>query len=333
MQFDQFNRREFVALLGSAAGAWSFAAHAEKAEPPVIGFLNAAAAGPYARFVEAFRRGLGETGYVEGQNADIEYRWADGHNDRLFALAADLVSRRVSVIAVPGSTPGALAAKAATNVIPIVFAIGSDPVRAGLIKSLGRPGGNVTGVTVLGAELAPKQLELLHQMAPGASSMAVLINPSSAAISEAVTQDLHTSAHRLQLALHILRASTDNDLDNVFGTLVHVQAGGLVIASDAFFTSRVRKLAELSIRNSIPAIYWSREYVTAGGLISYGTSYTESYRQAGIYTGRILKGEKPSDLPVQQASRIELYINLKTAQVLGLDVPATLLARADEVIE
>jgi putative tryptophan/tyrosine transport system substrate-binding protein len=326
-------RREFIALLGGTAGAWSFAAHAEKAERPVIGFLNAAAAGPYARFVEAFRRGLGETGYVEGHNVDIEYRWADGHNDRLSALAADLVSRRVSVIAVPGSTPGALAAKAATNVIPIVFAIGSDPVRAGLINSLGRPGGNVTGVTVLGAELAPKQLELLHQVTRGARSMAVLINPSSAAISEAVTQDLHTSAHRLQLALHILRASTDNDLDNVFGTLVHLRAGGLVIASDAFFTSQVRKLADLSIRNSIPAIYWSREYVTAGGLISYGTSYTESYRQAGIYTGRILKGEKPSDLPVQQASRIELYINLKTAKVLGLDLPGMLLARADEVIE
>ena len=325
-------RREFITLLGGAAGAWSFAAHADTAERPVIGFLNAAAAGPYAQFVEAFRRGLGETGYVEGQNVDIEYRWADGRTDRLSALAADLVSRRVSVIAVPGSTPGALAAKAATDAIPIVFAIGSDPVRAGLINSPGRPGGNVTGVTVLGAELAPKQLELLHQVT-GASSMAVLINPSSAAISEAVTQDLHASARRLQLALQVLRASTDNELDNVFGTLVHVRAGGLVIASDAFFTSRVRKLAELSIRNSIPAIYWSREYVTAGGLISYGTSYTESYRQAGIYTGRILKGAKPSDLPVQQASRIELYINLKTAKVLGLNLPDMLLARADEVIE
>jgi ABC-type uncharacterized transport system substrate-binding protein len=326
-------RREFITLLGGAAATWPLAAHGEKAKRPVIGFLNAASAGPYAHFVSAFQRGLGETGYVEGHNVDIEYRWAEGHNDRLPGLAADLVRRQVSVIAVPGSTPGALAAKAATTTIPIVFGIGADPVSVGLVNSLGRPGGNVTGVTLLAVELGPKHLELLHELVPTATIMGVLINPTSPAMSATTSRELQAASDKLGLRVHLLQASTDGDFDPVFATLAQLRAGGLVIGADSFFTSRLQRLAELSARHSIPAVYWSREYVAVGGLLSYGTSYVETYRQAGVYVGRILNGEKPSELPVEQASRIELYINLKAARALGLDVPPTLLLRADEVIE
>jgi putative tryptophan/tyrosine transport system substrate-binding protein len=326
-------RRKFLATLGGAVAAWPLAAHGEKAKRPVIGFLNAASAGPYAHFVSAFQRGLGETGYVEGHNVDIEYRWAEGHNDRLPGLAAGLVRRQVSVIAVPGSTPGALAAKAATTTIPIVFGIGADPVSVGLVNSLGHPGGNVTGVTLLAVELGPKHLELLHELVPTATIMGVLINPTSPAMSATTSRELQAASDKLGLRVHLLRASTDGDFDPVFATLAQLRAGGLVIGSDSFFTSRLQRLAELSARHSIPAVYWSREYVAVGGLLSYGTSYVESYRQAGVYVGRILNGEKPSELPVEQASRIELYINLKAARALGLIVPPTLLARADEVIE
>ena len=300
---------------------------------PVVGFLNSTSPGPYAHLVAEFRQGLNEAGFVEGRNIVIEYRWAEGHNDRFPALADDLVRRQVSVIAVPGSTPGALAAKAATMTIPIVFAMASDPVRVGLVTSLNQPGGNVTGVTLLGVELAPKQLELLHNLVPTATVMALLVNPTSPALAKSQSQDLQAAALKLGLQLHVLHASTESDFDGVFATLAELRVGGLVIGADAFFTSRARQLAELTASRSLPAIYWQREYAQAGGLISYGTNYADLYRQAGVYTGRILKGEKPADLPVQQATKVELIVNLKAAKALGITVPLSLIGRADEVIE
>ena len=324
-------RRSFIGILGGAA-VWPLAARAQQAMP-VIGFLNSASPEPYAHLVAVFRQGLNEAGFVEGRNVAIEYRWAEGHNDRLPVLADDLVRRQVTVIAVPGSTPGALAAKAATTTIPIVFAMASDPVRLGLVTSLNRPGGNVTGVTLLGAELAPKQLELLHDLVPTATIMALLVNPTSPALAESQSQDLQLAATKLGLQFHVLLASSDSDFDRVFATLTELRAGGLVIGADAFFTSRARQLAELAATHSLPAIYWQREYAKAGGLMSYGTSYSDLYRQAGVCTGSILNGDKPADLPVRQATKVELVINLKTAKALGLEVPPTLLARADEMIE
>ena len=326
-------RRNFIALLGGAAATWPLAAHAQLRTMPVIGFLNSASPGPYGSNVAAFRDGLKEVGYVEGRNVAIEFRWAEGHNDRLATLAGDLVRRSVDVIAVPGSTPGALAAKAATDTIPIVFAFGSDPIRIGLITSLNRPGGNVTGVTLLGAELAPKHLELLHLLVPTATTLALLINPTSPALAETQSRDLQVAADTLGLKLHVVHASTDRDIDTVFENLAQLRIRGLVIGSDAFFTSRVQKLADLSTSHSIAAIYWQREFGMAGGLISYGSSYVDAYRQAGRYTGRILNGEKPSDMPVQQARQVELILNLKTAKTLGLTFPRSLLERAGEVIQ
>jgi putative ABC transport system substrate-binding protein len=326
-------RREFITLLSSAAVAWPLPLGAQQPAMPVIGFLNAASADQYAPHVAEFRNGLNEHGYVEGQNVAIEYRWAEGRNDRLPALAEDLVRRQVTVIAVPGSTPGALAAKAATKTIPIVFALGSDPVKVGLVANLNRPGGNLTGVTLLGVELGQKHLELLHQLVPTATTLALLVNPTSPTLAESQSRELRMAAGTLGLQLHILNASTDRDLDGVFASLSTLRPGGLLIGSDAFFTSRVRQLANLAASHRMPAIYWAREYVTAGGLIRYGSSYIETYRQAGVYTGRILKGEKPSEMPVQQSTKVELYINLKTAQALGLEVPLSLLVRADEAIE
>ena len=333
MQFNHLKRRELITLLGGAAAAWPLVARAQQPAMPVIGFLNSASPGPYAHLVAVFRQGLNEAGFVEGRNVAIEYRWAEGHNDRLPALADDLVRRQVTVIAVPGSTPGALAAKAATTTIPIVFAMASDPVRLGLVTSLNRPGGNVTGVTLLGVELGPKQLELLYDLVPTATIMALLVNPTSPALAETQSQDLQAAAFKLGLQLHILHASTDGDFDRVFATLAELRTGGLVIGADAFFTSRARQLAELAASRSLPAIYWQREYAKAGGLMSYGTSYADLYRQVGAYTGRILKGDKPADLPVQQSTKVELVINLKTAKTLGLTIPLSLLGRADEVIE
>ena len=326
-------RRTFISMLGGAATAWLLLARAQQPTSPVIGFLNSASPGPYASNVAAFRDGLRELGFVDGQNVEIEFRWAEGRNDRLAELASDLVRRSVNVIAVPGSTPGALAAKAATQTIPIVFAFGSDPVRIGLITSLSRPGGNVTGVTLLGAELAPKQLELLHVLVPAATTLALLVNPTSPALAETQSKDLQAAARTLGLQLRILHASTDRDIDTAFAALSQLRVGGLVIGSDAFFTSRVQKLADLSASHSIPAIYWQREYAMAGGLISYGSSYIDAYRRAGRYTGRILKGEKPSEMAVQQATKVELILNLKTAKKLGLTFPRSLLERADDMIE
>ena len=320
-----------MALVGGAV-AWPLVARAQPAIP-VVGFLSSASPDLYAYVVSAFRQGLSETGHVEGRNVAIEFRWADGQNDRLPALAADLVRRQVSVIAAPGSTPAALAAKAATATIPIVFEVGIDPVAVGLVKSLARPGGNVTGVTNINIELAPKRLELLHELLPTTNVIALLVNPTSPDITKTVSRDLQAAARTLGLQLHILSASTDSDFDAVFATLIQLRAGALMIAPDLFFITRHEELATLTIRHALPAITQYREFATAGGLMSYGGSITDAARRVGVYTGRVLKGEKPADLPVQRSTKVELIINLKTAKTLGLTVSPTLLRRADEVIE
>jgi putative ABC transport system substrate-binding protein len=323
-------RREFVATLGAAA-AWPLAAGAQQPAMPVVGWLNSRAADQDPHIMAAFRRGLGEMSFVEGRNVAIEYRWADGQYDRLPAMAADLVRRQVTVIAA-GTTAAVLAAKAATRTVPIVFSVGANPIEMGLVASLARPGGNLTGVTTLGREVAPKRLELLHELVPTATTVAVLINPTNPTI-EILLQDLQAAARTLGLQLHVLRASTERDFDAAFGTLAELRTGGLVIGSDAFFNTRAEQLAALALRRAVPTIYQFREFAAAGGLMSYGGSITDNYRLAGAYTGRILKGEKPADLPVQQATRVELIINMKTAKALGITFPITLLGRADEVIE
>jgi putative ABC transport system substrate-binding protein len=325
-------RREFISLLGSATIAWPLAARAQQTRS-VIGFLGSSSPDSYAQPLRAFRQGLRETGYVEGQNVVIEFRWANGQNDRLPALAADLVRRKVSVIVAPGSTPAALAAKAATATIPIVFQVGIDPVAAGLVTSLARPAGNVTGVTNINTELASKRLELLRELVPKATIIALLVNPTSPEITEAVSKDLQSTARTLGLQLHILQASTDRDFDMVFARLAQLQVGALVIAPDAFFISRSEQLGELTARHAVPAITQFREFAAAGGLMSYGGSFSEPTHQVGIYAGRILKGEKPANLPVQQPMKVELVINLKTAKALGITVPQSVQNRADEVIE
>jgi putative ABC transport system substrate-binding protein len=324
-------RREFITVLGSAA-AWPLAARAQQPATPVVGFLSTAAPGAYATRLRAFHRGLKEAGYVEGQNVEIEYRWADGQNDRLSVLAADLVRRQVAVIVAAGGGPSAVAAKAATATIPIVFGVAFDPVDVGLVASLNRPGGNATGVTTLNVELGPKRLELLRELVPTATSMALLVNPTSL-YAETLSEGLQAAARTLGLPLHVLRASTERDFDAVFATLAQLRAGALVISADIFFLTRSEQLAALTVRHQVPAIFQYRPFAAAGGLMSYGSDETEYYRLVGIYAGRVLKGEKPGDLPVQQATKVELIINLKTAKALGIDVPPTLLARADEVIE
>jgi len=325
------SRREFVTLLGCAA-TWPLIATAQQMMP-VIGFLGSSSPQLFASALRAFRQGLSETGYVEGRNVVIEFRCSDGQNDRLPALAAELVRRQVSVIAAPGSTPAALAAKEATATIPIVFQVGIDPIAAGLVSSLARPGGNVTGITNINTELASKRLELLRELVPNATAVALLVNPTSREITEAVSNDLQSTARTLGLELHILHASNDRDFDTVFATLAQLRVGALVIAPDAFFISRTEQLGVLTARHKVAAVTQFREFATAGGLMSYGGSFTEPTRQVGIYTGRILKGEKPENLPVQQAMKIELVINLRTARALGITVPQSVQNRADEVIE
>ena len=326
-------RRELLVALGGAAAAWPLAARAQQAAMPVVGFLNVASTDGYRPMVTAFRQGLQESGYVEGRNVAIEFRWAEGQSDRLPAMAADLVHRPVTVIAAI-SAPAALVAKAATTTIPIVFETAFDPVRLGLVSSLNQPGGNVTGVTSLTMEVAPKRLELLHELIPTARVVALLVNPTDPApAAETNTRELQAAAHSLGLELHVLNASSERDFDAVFAKLIQLRAGGLVIGSHAFFTARSEQLAALTLRHAVPTVYQNRRFVAAGGLVSYGGSITDSYRLAGVYTGRILKGEKPADLPVQQGTKVELYINLKTAKALGITVPLPLIGRADEVIE
>ena len=298
----------------------------------MIGFLSSRSPDDSARFLTAFRHGLNETGYVEGQNVAIEYRWAQGRYDQLPSLADDLARRRVTVIVAPESSPGALAAKAATSTIPIVFHVGVDPVALGIVPSLSRPGGNITGVASLNVEIGPKRLELLHELVPSATVIALLVNPASP-IAEALATNAHSAARTLGLELHVLHASAERDFDTVFANLRQLRAGGLVIGSDVFFNTQSRRLAALAVHFAVPAIYQYREFVEAGGLMSYGGSLTDPYRLIGLYTGRILKGEKPADLPVQQSTKVELIFNLKSARALGLTVPITLLGRADEVIE
>ncbi len=325
-------RREFIALVGAVA-AGAVTARAQNPAMPVIGFLSSASPELYVARLRAFGQGLKERGYVEGQNVAIEYRWAEGHNDRLPALATELVQHRVSVIAAAGGTPSALAAQAATSSIPIAFAVAVDPVEVGLVASLNRPGGNLTGVTGLNVELGPKRLELIHELIPTATFIAVLINPASPSLAEQFLRNLRTAAPALGLQLHVLQASVEGDFDTVFATLVQLRPSALVITPDTFFNARIERLAALALRSAVPTIYQYYPFVRAGGLISYGSSETEYYRLLGNYTGRILNGEKPSDLPVQQAAKVELFINLKTAKALGLAVPLSLLGRADEVIE
>jgi putative ABC transport system substrate-binding protein len=325
-------RRTFITLLGGAAVAWPLAARAQQPAMPVIGILAMAAPEANAIRLRAIREGLRTAGYVEGQNVKIEYRWAELHTGQLPAVAADLVSRQVAVI-VASTTPSALAAKTATGEIPIVFGIATDPVELGLVASLNRPGGNVTGVTSLNVEVAPKRLELMHELLPSVTSMALLINPAAPALAEPLSRMSRVAAKALGLQLHIVHASSDRDFDAIFERLIELRVGALVIAPDSLFSNHKEQLAKLTVRHAIPAIYQYREFAAAGGLMSYGTSETEYYRLVGIYAGRVLKGDKPADLPVQQSTKVELFLNLKTAKALGITVPLPLSGRADEVIE
>jgi putative ABC transport system substrate-binding protein len=325
-------RREFIKLIGGAAAAWPLAARGQQAAMPVIGFLGPETPDLLASRLRAFRRGLNETGFVEGRSVTIEYRWAEGHNDRLPALAADLVRHQVSVIATSG-TPAAMAAKQASTTIATVFALAIDPVAVGLVASLPRPGGNVTGTTSLGWELGSKGLELLHELLPTTNPIALLVNPTNPAIAEAETKNLLTAASSLGVQLRVLHASNERDFETVLAALAQGQAGALIIGNDLFFNSRLAQLAALTVRHALPAIHQYREFAEMGGLMSYGASVADSYRQMGVYVGRILKGDKPSDLPVVQSTKVELVINMKTAKTLGLTFPLPLLGRADEVIE
>jgi putative tryptophan/tyrosine transport system substrate-binding protein len=325
-------RREFITFVGGAVAAWPLAARAQQPAVPVIGFLNSASPDREVYRVRAFRQGLSETGYFEGRNVAIEYRWAEGQNDRLPELANDLVRRQVTVIAAGYNIAADLAAKTATTTIPIVFQTGVDPVEAGLVASLNRPGGNLTGVTNLSNQVVPKHLEVLHELVPTAKDITLLVNPTNPA-AVTISRDAQTAAQTIGLQLHVLRASAEREFETVFANLRQPQASALVISPDSFFNSRNGQLAALALRYTVPAISAFSDYTVAGGLMSYGGSAADQGRQAGVYTGRILKGEKPADLPVVQVAKVELVINLKTAKTLGINIPLPLLGRADEVIE
>jgi ABC-type uncharacterized transport system substrate-binding protein len=327
-----YRRREFITLLGGAT-AWPLATRAQQAAMPVVGFLNPTSPEANVGRLGAFRQGLKEAGYVEGENVAIDYRWAQGQNDRLPALAAELARRRVAVIAAAAATSVVLAAKAVTTTIPIVFAVGEDPVRLGLVASLARPGGNQTGVNFFNAELIAKRVELLRELVPMATRVAVLVNPTDANNTRTTLKDVEAAARAMGVQIQVLDASTSREIDAAFAALARERPDALFVNGDAFFNSRRLQLALLAARHAIPASYGSRDFPDYGGLMSYGTSITDAFRQVGVYTGRILKGAKPADLPVVQASKFELVINAQAARVLGLTVPDALLARADEVIE
>jgi putative tryptophan/tyrosine transport system substrate-binding protein len=330
-------RREFIAGLGGAAATWSMVARAQQPAVPVIGFVNAGSAdvdaGIWQKWLSQFRKGLGETGYVEGQNVTVEYHWLDGQYIRLPALMADLVRRRVAVIATPGTTVLSLAAKAATTTIPIVFSVGQDPVKLGLVSSLARPGGNATGINFFSQEVVTKRLGLLHELVPKAVRVAVLLNPANATNTETTLQDVQEAARSIGLKIHVLNASTSPEIDVAFATIERERLDALFVAPDGFLSSRRVQFATLAASNKMPAAYGVREIVEVGGLMSYGTDIADMFRQVGVYTGQILKGTKPADLPVVQSTKFEFVINLKTAKALGLTIPETLLATADEVIQ
>ena len=329
--FNRLRRREFISLLGGAAAAWPLAAPAQQPAMPVIGFLSSTSADPVAYLIAAFRQGLSEAGYVEGRNVAIEYRWAEGQYDRLPAMVGELLRRDVAVIAALG-TPSALAAKTATTMIPIVFGVSEDPVKLGLVASIARPGGNATGVRYLLSELGAKQLGLLRELVPAASRFGLLVNPNNEN-AEAITSDLKAAAATIGVEIDVVRATDSRGIEEAFVALIRNKVHALVVGTDPFFYNRRVQLATLATRHALPTIYNVRAYAEAGGLISYGTSLTEAYRQMGVYTARILKGEKPIDLPVVQSTKFDFVINLPTARALGLTIPPMLLARADEVIE
>jgi putative tryptophan/tyrosine transport system substrate-binding protein len=325
-------RREFITLIGGAAAMWPLAAFAQQTAMPVVGYLSANSPEGGESRAAAFRRGLQESGYVVGQNVAIEYRWAEEQTDRLPALAADLVKRHVTVIAT-GTTPAVIAAQAATATIPIVFEMGSDPVRLGLVANLNRPGGNVTGVTNLIVEITPKRLELLHELIPAVKVMALLVNSADRNLAQVQVREVLSAARNLGLELHVLNAANERDFDAVFADIKRLRVGGLVIGAGTVFTGSIKKLAALTVRHAVPAIYLYRDFPAAGGLMSYASDVSDSYRLAGVYTGRVLKGENPAELPVVQATKFELIINLKTAKAFGITVPNTIIGRADELIE
>jgi putative ABC transport system substrate-binding protein len=333
MQFDQLKRREFITLLGGAAVAWPLAAQAQQPAMPVIGFLNPQSPDGHAGRLRRFRQGLKEAGFTDGENLTIEYRWAEGQFDRLPAVAAELVRRQVSAIVATGGMSSAVAAKAATTTIPVVFLTAEDPVRAGVVASLARPGSNLTGVNFLNNELAAKRLALLRELVPGAARVAVLVNPANITTAESTLRELRAAARAVGIEIQVLNASTSREINAAFASLAHERPDALFVSGDGFFNSRCVQLANLASRHAVPATYADRLMVEAGGLMSYGSDIADAWRQVGVYTGRILSGAKPADLPVVQPSKFELVINAETARMLGLSVHATLLATADEVLE